>query len=395
MLKEFRPSIAAFLLMMAMALTTTALSFFVWPVCDDLGIGRGSFTIYYSLMTAAGAFSTTFLGQHINRRGVRGILFVSGIWSGLGLVAFSFAENIWLFYLVGTFIGFFGTSCMSLCANVIVQQSYSGARASSLLGVVMSGSGVGGMIVSLILPGIIESRGWQFGYRCVGLCWMVLVLSAGLILGKQETSQAVGHRKTPVDGMTRAEALRSPKLYLLMAAIFLLCCGCGIQQQIPALLADMGFETSQVSAMVSFLTAMLAVGKIVQGLIYGRIGVVKGSYLMVGIFAASFLMLLVPAVVYPALVALAFGMGVVTTLMPMIARFAFGAREYAAIWSILATASNVGAFVAAPVWGMVYDVSGSYTPALLASAALMMVALGAMVLSFREKRKPIRIGRCS
>ena len=60
-LKSYAPAAAAFLLMMAMALTTTALSFFVTPVCNELGIGRGSFTIYYSLMTATGAVSTTFL----------------------------------------------------------------------------------------------------------------------------------------------------------------------------------------------------------------------------------------------------------------------------------------------------------------------------------------------
>ena len=51
-LREYRPALAAFLLMMAMALTTTALSFFVGPVCEALGFGRGSFTVYYSLMTA-------------------------------------------------------------------------------------------------------------------------------------------------------------------------------------------------------------------------------------------------------------------------------------------------------------------------------------------------------
>ena len=70
-LREYRPAMAAFLLMMAMALTTTALSFFVGPVCEALGFGRGSFTVYYSLMTASGAFAISILGQIIHKRGVR------------------------------------------------------------------------------------------------------------------------------------------------------------------------------------------------------------------------------------------------------------------------------------------------------------------------------------
>jgi len=47
--------------MLTMSLLSTALSFFVVPVCSDLGFGGGNFTLYYSLMVAAGAVSGSFL----------------------------------------------------------------------------------------------------------------------------------------------------------------------------------------------------------------------------------------------------------------------------------------------------------------------------------------------
>ena len=102
--KELRPSIAAFALMVAMALTTTALSFFIGPVCEELGLGRGSFTIYYSLMTASGAFSIPFHGQIINKKGVRGILTVSAFWIAAGLFGFSLSTKLWMFYAVAAFM---------------------------------------------------------------------------------------------------------------------------------------------------------------------------------------------------------------------------------------------------------------------------------------------------
>lgn len=385
--KELRPSIAAFLLMMAMALTTTALSFFVGPVCEALNLGRGSFTVYYSLMTASGAVAISFLGQIINKKGVRGVLTLSAFWIAAGHFGFSFSTELWMFYAVAALMGVFGTSCISLSANVIVQQSYSSARASSLLGLVMSGSGVGGMIISLVVPGVIEGFGWRMGYRFLAVCWLVMVLAALALLGKQEMSGGIGQRKTPVDGMTRADALKSPKLYLMIAAIFALTTGCGIQQQLPSLLSGYGFDTGTVSAMVSLFTAALAGGKIVQGLLYGRVGVVRGGYVMIFVFAASYLMLREKALVYPALVALAFGMGSVTTMMPMMTRFAFGAREYAAIWSILTTASSIGSLIATPLFGVVYDAAGSYEPAMIGAAVLQIAALGCVWLCFREKRR--------
>ena len=382
---EYRPALAAFALMVAMALTTTALSFFVGPVCDDLGLGRGSFTVYYSFLTASGAAAVPVLGQVINKRGVQCILAVASVWVSVGLFLFSLSGKLWMFYAVAAVMGIFGTSCVSLCANVIVQQSYAGPQASGLTGLVMSGSGVGGMAVSLVLPGLIEDLGWRWGYRILAACWLLLGLCALALQGKTEFSGGVGHRRTPVDGMTRAQALGHPALYLLTLVILILSAACGIQQQLPSLLAGYGFSTARVSAMLSFFTAALALGKIVQGFLYSKMGPHKGGYLIVAVFALSFVLLRVPRLVYPALAMLAVGMGCVTTLMPILTRFTFGALEYAAIWSILSTASNVGALIASPLFGFVYDSAGSYEPAMAGSAVGLALCLGLMYFCFRKK----------
>ena len=136
--------------------------------------------------------------------------------------------------------------------------------------------------------------------------------------------------------------------------------------------------------MVSMLTAFLAVGKVAQGILYGRLGIQKGGYLMMVVWAAGFLALTTKALVYPGLLMLAFGLGIYTTLLPQITRQVFGSREYAAIWSLIAAAGSIGTIVATPVWGMVYDMSGSYTLGLIVAPILLMLALGAMVLIFRK-----------
>ncbi len=384
-LSEYRPALAAFALMVAMAITTTALSFFVGPVCEELGLGRGSFTVYYSCLTASGAAAIPVLGQVIQKRGLRGIMAISSVWVCAGLFLFSLSGKLWMFYAVSAAMGMFGTACVSLCATVIVQKAYSGPRASGILGIVMSGSGVGGMVLSLFLPGLIEILGWRWGYHILGLIWLCLGLSALTLLGKAELSGGSPQHGTPVEGMTRAQALRSPKLYLLTLVIFILSAACGIQTQIPVVLSGYGFTTAQVSAMVSFFTAALALGKILQGLLYSRIGPQRGGCLIMAVFAASFLLLRSPMAVYPALTMLAVGMGSVTTLMPILTRSAFGSLEYAAVWSILSTASNVGTLIAAPLYGMVYDASGSYEPAMTASALGLALSLFLLYLCFRKK----------
>ena len=381
---ELRPSLSAFFLMMAMATTTSALSFFVSPVCEELGLGRGSFTIYYSLMTASSAAGISFLGQFISKKGVRPILLIAALWTFVGLMLFSFSGSLWMFYAVATVMGVFSGSCANLCANVIVQQSYTSSQAAGVLGVVMAGSGVGGMIFSLIVPGLIENLGWRMSYRVLAVCWLGLVLTAFFLVGKQSTSQNSGPSKLPVSGMSRAEALRSPKLYLMMILIVAFYACCGIQQQLPSLLAGMEFDTGEVSLLVSVMTAGLAVGKIFQGMLYSRIGVKKGGVIMAAMFAAGNLLLMSKPMIYPALICLSFGMGLVTTLIPTIARFVFGAREFASIWSLLATVGSVATFITTPVWGMVYDGFGSYTPALIVSAILIVIATITMLMALKD-----------
>ncbi len=384
-LTSLRPSAAAFLLMMAMGASSSGLSFFVSPVCGDLDIGRGSFGIYYSLMTAAGAFSTAFLGQYIGRKGVKNLILYAGIWFACGLFLFSFSNSLWMFYVVGAAMGLLGSSCMYLCSNVIIQQSYSSAQASSLLGFVMAGSGVGGMVFSLVLPGIIDTFGWRFGYRFLALCWLLISLAAFFLVEKKESAGNVRGQTSHISGMTRDEAMRSSKFYLMVVVMLVFSAACGIQQQLPSLLEDMAFPGPQVGMMISVMTAGLAVGKILQGMLYSKIGLAKGAVVISSMFAAGLLMLINKALIYPGLVCLSFGMGIVSTLFPTVVRFAFGAREFAAIWSILSVASSVGAFIGSPVWGIVYDGFGSYLPALIAVPILLLGAMVCLLLVLREK----------
>ena len=380
-LREYRPAMAAFVQMMAMALTTTALSFFVGPVCQELGFGRGSFTVYYSILTAAGTLASPFLGQATQRWGVGAVATVSAFWTASGLLAFSFCTELWMFYVVGAVTGCFGTACVTLCASVTVQTSYRGSAASRLTGIVMAGSGLGGMIVSFILPGLIDDWGWRWGYRVTAVCWLVLGLSAAWLLRGRRNAGTTGKRQT--GGMTQAQALRSGRLYILILVIFLLSAASGVQQQLPVVLSDVGLDTARVSLVMSGFTAALALGKIFQGMIYGKVGPKIGGAVMVICYALGFF-LLGHGYVLPGLVALAVGMGTVTTLMPIVARAVFGRREYASIWSILSAFSNLGAMTAAPLFGVAFDMTGSYAGALIAAAVLLIPALAALMVVFRK-----------
>ena len=380
---SLRPAFSAFLLMLTMSILSTGLSFFVAPVCDDLSFGRGGFTLYYSLMVATGAVSASILGAHMNKKGVRGVVLVSGVWCCLTLMGLSISSALWMFYAFGAAMGFFGSTCIYLAANVIVQQSYAGQNASAVLGLVMAGSGIGGVIWSNVVPRILESLGWRTSYRVLGICWLVLAVIATVILGNQKLTGAFGHGKSLEGGVSQKDALKSAKFYLAVMVMCSLTIASCISQQLPSVLSGLGHDGNQISVMLSVMTAFVAVGTIAEGIICGRLGILKTMILVLILYALAFLLLLMNKGVYVALVCLAFGGGAIGTLMPVVVRFLFGGREYAAIWSVVITCSSVASFLATPVWGMVYDLFGTYAPALIAVPILLLASIFAMLAAFR------------
>lgn len=383
-LSFYRPAAAAFLVIMAMALTSSTMSFFLEPICESLQISRGSFSLIFSLMSVAGALSNPFVGQYAGKKGVRGILFLSGLWAGGCMILLSWVTKLWMLYAVAFGLGLFGSSCVCLCGNVMVQQSYFGPQASGILGAVMAGSGVGGMFFSLIIPKVIASFGWQRGMQVMGICWLALVWLGMLLIGKQEAPRFSSANGAVGLGMTRAEALKSPKLYLQMAIIVVISACCGLQQQLPSLLGSKGFTDGQVSVMISTMTVFLALGKFGQGLLYGKIGVEKGGILTMLAFAAGSLAMLTRALIWPGLILLAVGLGVYTTLLPMVVRRVFGSREYASIWALVTTVGCAGTFVGYPLWGTIYDLTGTYTLGLIGAAVLLALAIWAHMLTLKD-----------
>lgn len=382
----YRPAAAAFLVIMAMALTSSTISFFLEPVCEALQISRGSFSVIFSLMSVSGALSNPFVGQYAGKKGVRGILLLTGLWTGICMILLSMATRLWMLYAVSFAMGLFGSTCLTLCGNVIVQQNYLSAQAAGILGAVMAGTGVGGMFFSLVIPELIEMFGWRTGMRAMGIIWMTFVWLGMLLLGKQTTLRSGEGNGAVGLGMTREEAMKNPKLYLQMVVIVIISACCGLQQQLPSLLGAKGFTTGQVSVMISAMTVFLALGKFGQGLLYGKIGVKKGGILTMAAFGAGCLAMFSKALIWPGLLLLAVGMGIYTTLLPMVIRRVFGSREYAAIWALVSTVGCAGTIVGYPLWGAIYDLTGSYAAGLIGAAVLLAVAILAHVKTLKNIR---------
>ena len=386
-LTKLRPAIASFLMMMAVATTSTAISFLNQPVSTHLNVGMGSFTLYYSLMVAAGAITTPFAGQLIHKLGVARIVIATAVWGLVCMVLFSLSNALWMFYIVGILAGALGGSAITLIANVIVQTYYTTAEAASLIGIVMAGSGVGSIFYSAVIPVVLEKTGIGMTYRFIGIVWVALLLLSVVILGKAKPVEAQEGGIAGSGGMTRKEAMKSPMMYMMVISVLLLTCGTGLAQHWPAVLEEQGRDSVAIGVIISFYSAVLTVGKIAQGILYGKAGIKRGAIIVYALYIVGFVLLL-NSIVYPAFLCIGLGFGILTTLVPVLTKSLFGQKEYAGIYGIIAMAMSVGSFITTPVWGVVYDTAGSYRPGFLVMPVIIAAALVLQLaaLHLREKR---------
>lgn len=382
--KPFLPAASAFLLMIAMSSLSTALSFFVTPVCEELGFGRGSFSFYTSLITATGAVSASYLANYMTSRGTRGVVLLSAVWCGLGFWGMSMANALWMFYLLGAAMGFLSGTCLYLAGNVIVQQSYEPKDVSMVWGIVMAGCGIGGVIWSNVVPLMMGSFGWRFSYRALAILWFSLAAVSTLLLKKPQNPDSMGTPKNVPRGGSKKDIFTNPKFYLTATAHTIFTAGSCIASQLPAILSGLGYGSEQVGLMISVMTAAGAVGTIAEGVLCSSWGIKRTMGSMMILYIAGFLLLWLDIMPYVALVCLAFGSGICGTLMPVMVRVVFGGRDYAAVWAYMIVVSSISGFVSNPLWGMVYDIFGTYSPALIAMAAMLLGSIFAVQASFRD-----------
>ena len=72
-------------------------------------------------------------------------------------------------------------------------------------------------------------------------------------------------------------------------------------------------------------------------------------------------------------------------LPPLISRELFGLREYAAIWAVANSVGHAGGAIGGTVWGLLYDLSGSYSIGMKLSPLLLLFVM--LIWSSQAKAK--------
>ena len=321
------------------------------------------------------AFGTAGIlqGRLSDRFGPRIIMTGGGILLGAGYLLMSQVSTVWHLYvfcslLIG--VGISGTDVvlLSTTARWFVK------KRGMMTGIIKVGTGVGMLIMPLVINGLITAYGWRTAFVVLGAAVLFFYCSGSQFLvrdpgkkglapdgGKNEHASDQG---TPETGMTLQEAARTVQFWTMCFAFLLIffCVGI-ILMHIVSHTIDLGIAPAQAAAILSGVGGASIAGRLVMGGAGDRIGNRAALVICFVCLASSLIWLQLADQLWMLfLFALVYGFahgGFFTLIAPLIAEL-FGTRSHGVIFGIVACAATVGGAGGPVTAGYLFDITGSY-----------------------------------
>jgi MFS family permease len=358
---------------------------YVKPIQTDLGWSRGEISVAISLGAVAMGMAAPFIGRLIDRTGARPAMAAGAGIIGLCTLLLSRAQSLPYFYTIFAVSGI-GQAAATIIPISLVISNWFTAKRGRALGIAMTGTGLGAMVMVPVTTWIVVRWGWRTSYTIMG-CIILLMVPLILLFVRTRPSDmglqpdgdlAAAEEPASAEGLSAPEALRTPAFWLIgsmMVLAGLVAMGIGVH--LMPYLTDVGHAEARASLIIAIISGMTFLGKIGMGAIADRWGVRPTVALAFGLILVGILLLMGAGGVFVAFVfavVYGFGIGAPLVVNPALTAERLGLKHFGAVFGILTLFTTAGAALGAVLTGFIYDAADSYMPAFLLFTALTAVA---------------------
>jgi len=320
-------------------------------------------------------------GWLLTRFRIKPLMMVGCICLGTGLLIHSQAGSVGTVYLsrflMGASLGFVGVA-----PNVVLVSNWFRSSRGMAVGIVLTGTSIGGLVMPLIAAPLIVSYGWRIAMLTVSLMAWLVLLPAILFFVTEPARVAEPDKNSKADGLTLSEALTTPLFWVfgLAAASVFYPIFATTQQFILYLQSPrIGVSLQTAAFAQSALFAVSVGGKFLAGYMSDKLPPNRAMLAFAAIMFASSLVLFDLSAANALLFLLPFGLGYggIFVLLQRLAGDYFGLREYGKILGALTLIEIVGAAIGGKVTGFLADQNGGdYSTAfygVIAASALALI----------------------
>ena len=364
-----------------------------------MGLGVNVFSIYQpeiirlnGFTDAQGSWITTTrslfilatllcVNQLCARFGLRRVMSAGVLLVGLSCLCFAFADRFLLYCAAAALTGV-GYCLAGMVPVSLAVGRWFQDRQGLALGLASAGSGVSTVFAPVLLTGVLKEQGMTAAFLWEGAVIVLCAARVWRLMGDTPGEEGPYRRPgaAPVQPSARrrgAGLSRGQWGLLLLAALFVGATGGPGFSHLTMLYTSSGYSSLFVAGLLSYLGAMISLGKIICGQVYDRLGGRGGNRFAFGtLLLALALCALAPVggALLPVLAITAFGLGLsITAVSP--ARWAGDlCADYESGVRTITLAYTAGMLVFGPLPGLLADWLGGYVPAYAAFFALLLAA---------------------
>ncbi len=416
-------------LVVSNGLSTTGIPVFYKPMREEFVAIGAVAPGYAESFVANGAYLTFLMSGVFSLVGgwlaakfdLRVLMIVGCVMLGGGLLLHSQTVSPELIYfarfLMGASLGFVGVA-----PNVLLVSNWFTRRRGTALGIVLTGTSFGGVLVPLVAAPLIAVYGWRTAMFFVSLMIWLVLLPAILFLVKSKPenqsrmtndelrAEVVSENSLDSSVQNLQSTIQKPDFTLIEALqtplfwIFALCAAAifyaifAVSQQLNLYLQSprIGFSAQQAAFAQSLLFALSVAGKFLFGYLSD---VFSSTRVMLASALAMFLSTLAflhfneqTAYFFVVLFGLTYG-GMFVLLQRLIPDY-FGTREYGKILGVVIIIETIGAAIGGKITATLADSAGgdyarAFYGVILATGTALILVGALNIIRSKEKHSPI------
>jgi MFS family permease len=350
---------------------------FLQPISLEYGWGREVFSFSIALQNLMWGALGALAGGFADRYGPARVVAAGAVCYILGLIGLAYISTPLLMHLnAALFLGgaLGGTSFGIILA--VIGRSVAPERRSLAMGIATAAGSFGQFLLLPLTQFLISRFGWQTALLILA---GVAALIMPLCLALRGSSAATGGTQQQSIGEALHEALQERGFHLLFWGYFV--CGFHIAMltvHLPSFVTDAGLSAAHGMTALALIGLFNVIGTFGAGWLGGRF---SKKYLLSTIYSVRAVLIamlvflpLSPVVLY--VFACGIGLlwlGTVPLTNGLVGQI-FGMRYAAMLASIVFFGHQIGSFVGVWLAGYLYDTTGSYTGAFVASIGLGVFA---------------------
>ena len=364
------------------------LGMFIGPLQAEYDWTRAEVQAMFSVFLFSSLLFFPLVGWATDRFGVRRVAITGLVGTAIGyLVLSTLTQGLMSYYAGAVCLGVLGAGTTPISWTKAITGWFHRQRGLAL-GLVLAGTGVASVFAPDYVRVLIDDYGWREAYLGLAVIPLLALPIAIWLLRdppKAPTGSAAG--ANAASGLTLGEAVRGYRFWVMALTFFGV--SLGIAGSIPnlvPLLTDAGYDRAVVARLVGILGVTVILGRVISGYLLDKFWAPAVATFMLILPAISAVILtgddMSIGVVAVAIVLIGFAAGAEFDLLAFLAGRYFGFASYSMIYSLLYVMLALGAAVAPPLFGYVYDTQGSYAGAMLVACvlfvagSLLLLALG-------------------